>query len=512
MVQIHKLKLRRSPDRHGPTRSERYLKKLCDQSFLSPWSYSGIYRDQKAASSGDGKELCDLLVVFENHILIFSDKDHVFPDTGNLEHDWCRWYRRAIRKSADQIYGAERWIRTYPERIYLDRACTVPFPIDLPDPSGTRFHRVLVAHGAGARCQRELGGSGSLMIFSDVVSEQHCLPLANGGQPFAVGQVDPSKGFLHILDDTSLDIVLRERDTITDFVSYLSRKEELLSSSQTFAIAGEEELLALYLSRIDANQEHAFELPKDMSAIWIDQGFWDDFRERPERRARIEADRISYVWDDLIETFATHAVGVDEYYAWPGSGLRNAERILRFMAREPRTRRRILATALVDLVLNPVDPRRSARIVHSAGPPDPWYMFLVLAQPADVDDDEYRQVRRDLLIAYCNVLKLRFPEAMDIVGIATEPGRGTLRSEDAVYLDARVFTDESRNDAEYHMTELGLLRDIEFHHGGTIKEYPEPESELVIPDKGRDRNARCPCGSGLKIKHCHGKSKKNGRS
>jgi hypothetical protein len=49
----------------GVTESERYLSRLCHHSFLSMWSYPGIFRDQgKIGGKGDGKELCDLLVVF----------------------------------------------------------------------------------------------------------------------------------------------------------------------------------------------------------------------------------------------------------------------------------------------------------------------------------------------------------------------------------------------------------------------------------------------------------------
>src|SRR4051812_34436003 len=94
----------------GVTTAERYLKRLCDRSFLSLWSYPGLYRDQGGGGGkGDGKELCDLLVVFENYIIIFSDKDCAFPDSGDLERDWCRWYRRAVEHSAKQVWGAERW-------------------------------------------------------------------------------------------------------------------------------------------------------------------------------------------------------------------------------------------------------------------------------------------------------------------------------------------------------------------------------------------------------------------
>lgn len=87
----------------GVTESERYLKALCDRTFLSLWSYPGVFRDQKRSGKGDGKELCDLLVVFENHVIIISDKFCAFPDNGDLVKDWSRWFKRAVKKSADQV-------------------------------------------------------------------------------------------------------------------------------------------------------------------------------------------------------------------------------------------------------------------------------------------------------------------------------------------------------------------------------------------------------------------------
>jgi hypothetical protein len=37
--------------------------------------------------------------------------------------------------------------------------------------------------------------------------------------------VDAAKEYIHILDDTSLDILLRTLDTVADFVGYLQKKE-----------------------------------------------------------------------------------------------------------------------------------------------------------------------------------------------------------------------------------------------------------------------------------------------
>ncbi len=43
----------------GITPAERYLKQLCDHTFLSLWSYPGVYRDQGVSTQGIGKEICD---------------------------------------------------------------------------------------------------------------------------------------------------------------------------------------------------------------------------------------------------------------------------------------------------------------------------------------------------------------------------------------------------------------------------------------------------------------------
>jgi hypothetical protein len=199
---------------NGVTHAERYLKRLCDRTFLSLWSYSGVYRDQGKTGSGDGKEVCDLLVAFHNHVIIFSDKDCVFPRTGNLERDWCRWYRRAVLASANQIWGAERWLRSQGSRLFLDRKCTQPFPLNLPDASTATFHRVVVAHNASQRCREELGGSGSLMLVPRITGPMHYDPTSGPIMPFAIGQVATEKGFVHVLDDTTLNILLGKLDTI----------------------------------------------------------------------------------------------------------------------------------------------------------------------------------------------------------------------------------------------------------------------------------------------------------
>jgi hypothetical protein len=224
----------------GITPAERYLKSLCDDTFLSLWSFPRIYRDQ-GVSQNIEKEVCDLLVVFGNTILIFSDKACEFPRHTDVNVAWKRWFKRAIAKSAAQAWGAERWIREHPDRLFLDPACKKPFPFDLP--SEPAFHLIVVAHHVADAYRSYCGGgSGSLRMRSD-------LPGTKGysidDEPFVIGDLDSGRTFVHVLDDTSLRILMQTLDTISDFVAYLTKKERLFRSPIGVLSAGEEELLSL---------------------------------------------------------------------------------------------------------------------------------------------------------------------------------------------------------------------------------------------------------------------------
>jgi len=132
--------------------------------------------------------------------------------------------------------------------LFLDSALKTPIPLPLPDLAAMKVHRVLVAHGACARCRAALGGSGTLMIKPDIVGPAHITPQARGGSPFAVGQVNPAKGYIHVLDDAALVLLLRTLDTAADLIAYLSKKEILVTSGRLGFAAGEEALLGWYLA------------------------------------------------------------------------------------------------------------------------------------------------------------------------------------------------------------------------------------------------------------------------
>jgi len=482
----------------GVTDAERYLAKLCRHSFLSMWSYPGVFRDQgRPGGKGDGKEVCDLLVVFENHVIIFSDKDCRFNDVGDLEVEWARWFKRAVQNSANQVWGAERWIRQFPNRLFIDRKCTIPFPINLPDPDRAIFHRIVVAHDASRACHAKLGGSGSLMLDNTVTGDLHLSHM-----PFTIGQINPAKGYVHVFDDTTLNIVMSTLDTITDFTAYLTKKERFLTGKRFISAAGEEELLGVYLGKLNKFGEHDFVIAGNYDAVSFDEGIWEAFVRSPERQAQIERDRISYSWDKLIEKFAFHAMTGTQYFT-SGRPLHEQEVMFRFLAREPRTRRRMLAISLHEVLENSIHARVwSARVMQPTEVGFPYYVFLFLKRKPGLTDKQYRNIRMNLLSDYCSVAKLKFPQATDIIGIASEAGLPPQRSEDLMYLDASHWSPKDQAEAKEIQSRLGLLRKVT---ASATREYEYP-----VDHKGKrrkttpSRNSPCPCGSGERFKRCHG--------
>jgi len=450
----------------GTTGSERLLVRLAHDTFLSLWSYPNVVRDERQANGGlIGKEIADLLVVFENDVILFSDKDCAFPSTGNPDVDWIRWYRKAIESGAKQLWGAERQIRANPGRIFIDPRCETRLPVPLPDASRIRIHRVVVAHGASARCRDALRGSGSLSIVPGITGAMHHRSRLNGGVPFAVGLVDPARPFVHVLDDMSLELLLENLDTVSDFVGYLRKKEAFVLSGQLGSAAGEEALLGLYVAKVNANDEHDFVLPDSVAVpVALDERRWHHFLTSSERRRKIEADRVSYYWDALIETFAGHYLaGTSHHLSEDDSEHYEFERVLRFFARESRLRRRLLAQTVFDMQRITHPTIRRLRVVPPMRTGDPYWLLLLFPNQDNllvgrkIDYEQYRKVRAEYLNSCLRVVKLMYPDAHDIVGFCTESGRTSYGSEDAAYLDAREWSSAADDDARTLQKKLQIL-------------------------------------------------------
>ena len=139
------------------TASEQTLVDFGKKTFLNLWAYPNpILRH--GTNLRDSVELCDLLVVFGKDVIIFSDKEITFEPEPKKQKPlstlWSRWERKAITKSVDQLKGAARNLRNFPDRIFSD--LTLTHQIKLPPTAEIKFHFVATCRGAGPAIQKRM--------------------------------------------------------------------------------------------------------------------------------------------------------------------------------------------------------------------------------------------------------------------------------------------------------------------------------------------------------------------
>src|SRR5262249_10826310 len=132
----------------GLTLTERYLTHLCDRTFLGLWSYANPFKT-------DGKELCDLIAVFENHVFLFFDRESRKFDRADVDVQLTceRWKKEAITKQVRTAAGAERYVLNNRDQIFLDANRTMRLPIRIPV-GDLHVHKIIAAHGAKEACEQ----------------------------------------------------------------------------------------------------------------------------------------------------------------------------------------------------------------------------------------------------------------------------------------------------------------------------------------------------------------------
>jgi hypothetical protein len=318
----------------GLTSTEQYLSRLCDRTFLKLWSYPNPYRES-------GKELCDLIAVFENHVYLFFDRETkaLLGTVGDFNLAWERWKKEAISKQIKSAKKARNHVLKNRDKIYLDAASTVPLPVKMSEGS-ILVHTIIVAHGASEACRSYSTDnvSGSLgIIYSD---DGYDTP---SPAPFVV-QLERAEP-VHLFDSHTIDIMLGELDTFYDFTSYIVAKEAAIAKYESISYAGEEDVLAHYYGNFDDVAQSHFIGTQDAqyNCIMIGEGEWEEFRASDAYRRKKLADQVSYLWDDLLQLTSQNAL---DGTLLGDAKIFESQSAIFEMAKEPRFARREFAQTM----------------------------------------------------------------------------------------------------------------------------------------------------------------------
>ncbi len=411
----------------GVTPTECFLAELCEKSFLNLWSYPNPVKQ-------DGKELCDLIVIFDNQILLFFDREsHRLKNANNnIDVQWKRWRKEVIDKQIKTAKGAERYLNSKrPIFISSNDGNDIPLPIPVSDQPN--IYKIIVAHGAKEACKTQSTNnvSGSLGItYGQLYKDEFEIPF--------IIDLD-SNDTVHVLDSENLQIVLTELDTIFDFTKYLETKEEAIKRHKMLTYCGEEDLLAHYLLNFDKqSNRHQIGLISNSDNIHIVEGEWRDFVNSKRYLIRQNANESSYIWDELIQITSNNALN-DKLTG--NSDPFTGKSGIHFMAKEPRFVRRAFSDRIIKAIKEfPEDP--SPIIRHLSLMPSFFegtiYIFLQLKIQDKGDfETEYRPKRTGMLEIACGAAKLKWPELKRIVGIAIDAPKfaGETNSEDILLME-----------------------------------------------------------------------------
>lgn len=442
------------------TETEKILSRYSEKSFLKLWTYTSPYTNRYKTK----KEICDVLVVFGNHIIIFSDKAIKYTES---DIAWERWFNKAISASAEQIYGAETTLKEYQSNIFSDTKCTKKLPVDLPSKEDMIIHRVITVPQAkeGLKFKDLIGGSGTFIVNPTLKGEEEHLKL-----PFNVGQINPDKGYIHILNETSLEILMNELDTLTDFIDYLQSKEKLILSNKLFAAYGEEEILVTYL-----DNEHSLEFSEEN--ILIQEGIWSKHKISERYFLKKKENEVSYFWDSIIEHFTKEMLN-NNLVGQSEENPLEIEIALRFMASESRLQRRILSKSFIDRLKIYKDGLFVRRYQKTEEDDTKAYVFLVFNKPNDILYDEYIKLREYMLYEYMMAVKSKEKYLKNIIGLARESFDISNSTYSLLYLNCSDWSKEQQSEAE-ELCEVGRYFKPEILKKTYSEEQEYPENKRV---------------------------------
>ncbi|WP_158408778.1 hypothetical protein [Fibrella aestuarina] len=242
---------------------EEFVNNLAYDTYLKYWCYPG-----PIDLNGDSKEICDLLVLFQDVCIIVSVKNYDFPDA-SIEVKKQRYEKKVVAKSSSQLYGAERKLFDSKYEIFIKHPEREPEKFNKE-----KFRRVY-----------------RITINVGEQIEDYALASSN------------KKGFVSILNRDSFTKILQELDTVKDLIDYLDEREKFLTLNKCSIWYGEEKnILSVYLRNAREFPEEYFQEQENQKVIDL-LGNWEFYDNHSSVAAKRYANRNSYFIDRLVNEY-----------------------------------------------------------------------------------------------------------------------------------------------------------------------------------------------------------------
>jgi hypothetical protein len=368
--------------------AESLLHALAQKTFLTDWCYLN-------PCLPNGKELCDLLVVYDEVAIIWQIKSLKADDDGLLKP-------KELEKNLRQVVGAHRQVfgLKTPVRLVNPRRGEETF-----DPNSIkRVHLISVIRG---ECNQP-------MRFAEIVKDR----------------------LVHVFCGNFPQLVMNELDTVGDFCEFLRAVESIPRDARMVVAGGQEELLAHYLSngrRLDwINRE---------AVTMVEEGAWSAFHLSDAYLTYNKENESSYLWDQFID-MAHEGAPLEPRY----------ELVARKMARPSRFDRRLLAKAFLEAHERADRETQNNVFRRTFDFEGMTYCFLFMHKPVS------HEVRKRLLGETCFVARGMHPQNAKVIGIATEMKLREGHRFDFVLLQHVGWTTADQQRMEKTQQQFGIFR------------------------------------------------------
>jgi hypothetical protein len=214
--------------------------------------------------------------------------------------------------------------------------------------------------------------------------------------------------------------------------------------------------------------------------------------------AKKEADKVSYLWDRLIDHFVGHMLaGTTEVPPGKIFELASVERAIRYMALVPRFERRQYSAGIEDIFRNGPKDKRFTRMFmpgpHASDDETAFY-FMTLPRPEMElagGYEQYRAARRNMLETYALAILKDYSALKRVVGIAMEPAGCGGSSEDLILVEPGEWTDNLLRTLEERKKLYGIMQNVEQYSVGG-DEFPSPTlaPARIAEKSGKNRKER----------------------
>lgn len=290
----------------------------------------------------------------------------------------------------------------------------------------------------------------------------------------------PRDEIVHVFDTYTVQIIFRELDTVYDLSAYLSAKETAIRRFDMLSYVGEEDLLAYYYLNFDETaRRHVINVEDPVcNLLHVGEGLWQSFVKSSAYRRKKQADRVSYMWDRLLQVTSQNAL---DGKLTSNGGVFEGKSAIHEMAKEPRFSRRAFAEAMRMAITNFPDTTQVMARNLSFMPSffeSTGYVFLqvrFLHHPSY--EGEARKTRSYMLEIACAAAKNRMPHLTKVVGIAIDAPKfaGVHNSEDFVLLNCEDWPDDVRDFYEEQNRELRFFKtDSLKEQRRKVQNFPDP--------------------------------------